>query len=481
MNQISRILIVVGFTFAILWATVGLLQGSFTGQFKILLIALPLIFSLLLSARRYWVSLVFGCIFLPWAVPVSLLARLTYVQVLCGFFLLIFLVETAMTHSKIAPDWLSKYMWVLVMIVTLRLVVNPPGSARLSGVGGLGEAVSFLLGSWFYFTLRWMAAKLELGRKDTILVLFFAVFGLIFAVVSGLSGPSYMGHFYGWQMWAIAAMTLSLLANSTRIRRVPWFSLMAIVFLAFSALTPHRSRPIFALANVMVIAYLYGRFRKTLVLVSVTVIIGFSALMVTGRGHLPAVVARSLSTIQQLVTGRTEKTIYGNEGFQDVFRGPLWTLAMTRIKEHPIVGSGFGVSREKLIESISRRDTNRNETEDLAMTAGWHNAYLELATSCGVPAAILFALVYFSVIVRFFKWCSNLPHSELKVFSAGLAGYFIQASGQMFMNGNGANYGIICILLGCMSGILIKYAKKELVDIRHQLQRNHRNIRSIPC
>ena len=140
----------------------------------------------------------------------------------------------------------------------------------------------------------------------------------------------------------------------------------------------------------------------------------------------------------------------------------MYRYGWEQIKEHPIFGKGFAFTTSEMIASMSYIDVDIHVQRAfegiaaLAMTGGYHNAVFELMVFCGIPAAILFVVAYFGIFVQFMKWCKSLPNMPLKIFSAGMAGYFVQASGQMLMNGSGAMFGQICVILGIMSGLMIQ-------------------------
>jgi hypothetical protein len=173
-------------------------------------------------------------------------------------------------------------------------------------------------------------------------------------------------------------------------------------------------------------------------------------------------VSKSLSTIQEFVTGYAGVSTLGNVGWQDSFRANMYRYGWAEIKKHPLIGKGFKFSTEEIIASMSYTTVNAfdlGSVTALAISGGYHNAVFELAVFCGLPTALIFIIAYFGILLRFLPWCQGLPSSSLKVLSAGMLGFFVQASGQMLMNGSGYMFGIICTLLGCMSGLMLHNPK----------------------
>ncbi len=407
---------------------------------------------------------------LPLNIPLPFIERLSLWHLFAVVLFVTFLADTAIRKSPflLQPDIFSKCLLIVAWLIVIRVIYDRPGSTRFGGSGGLGEAVIFVIGILSFFPLRWMTAHMDVSAKDNIAILTMAFLGVVlFLIRNGISDePFYMGVFYHSQMWMVAAFFLSILAASARIQRsaIPWFTLFVFFFMVLAAITPHRSRPLFAVTNALLIGYLFSRFRKTFALVLVAGVIGFSALLAVGRGELPAVVQGSL-TIVQSIFGQ-ESLQSRTRGVSDAFRGFMYRYGWERIKEHPFIGKGFTFTSAEMIASFSYIDVDSTTgikfegIAALALAGGYHNAVFELMVFCGIPVTILFVVAYFGIFVQFLKWCKSLPNLPLKIFAAGLSGYFVQASGQMLMNGSGAMFGQICLILGVMSGLMIAEANK---------------------
>ena len=138
-------------------------------------------------------------------------------------------------------------------------------------------------------------------------------------------------------------------------------------------------------------------------------------------------------------------------------------------------GKGFAFSREELI-MVSDQASKSANREGLAVAGGYHNSVLQLAVSCGVPAALLFLIVYAAVSIAFVRAAkSRIKDPYTLALCAGILGTFAANSGQMFMNGGPYHMFITCVMLGAMRGILVgpavgRRTEDEVLDNNAELE-----------
>ena len=85
-------------------------------------------------------------------------------------------------------------------------------------------------------------------------------------------------------------------------------------------------------------------------------------------------------------------------------RTHLWAPVMVAISRRPLLGYGYDVFWQGL----------KGESLQAAISAGWlapssHNGYLELALGLGIPALVLFAFIYISLITSALRYSRRTP------------------------------------------------------------------------
>jgi hypothetical protein len=268
---------------------------------------------------------------------------------------------------------------------------------------------------------------------------------------------------FGPQLWFLSAMVFSWsLVRAKRLEPtgapqiLPY--LVMIVTLVLSVITPFRSRPLFAVGIVMMVAYVHGRLRRVAVVALAGLAVVALLWQVGGSNRVSFVMTRSLSTIMPVSNNMAleyaDKFKSSSEfGWASDFRAELNRMAWERIQERPFAGKGFAFTRDELVMQSYASGTLEALMAQLAVSGIYHNAVIELAVFCGLPLAVLFVLAYLLSLVKFIRFAPAIRDPETRMLAAALVGFIIAESGQMLMNGGGRDFYYICMLMGTMRGL----------------------------
>lgn len=151
----------------------ALLKGGQMNMIYAALLISPFLLLWLNTLRDYWVGMFFGC-FAFWItkVPIPLFDAFSFYGVLIIVFMGFYLLDIAMTRKKIFLQWPFAYKILIcyALLITLRILSDPPASARLGGVGGLSAALPYFLGGWAFPLLYWAAGFVK-NWKQTVRVI----------------------------------------------------------------------------------------------------------------------------------------------------------------------------------------------------------------------------------------------------------------------------------------------------------------------
>jgi hypothetical protein len=250
--------------------------------------------------------------------------------------------------------------------------------------------------------------------------------------------------------------------------------LIMIGTMILSVITPFRSRPVFAVGIVMAVAYVHGRLRR----LGTATLAGLGLIMllwfIGGSGQVPFVVTRSLSTIMPVSDSMALD--YANEfksssefGWGSGFRAELNRMAWARIRERPVMGKGFGFTRDELLMHSYVSGSNEAMVSQLVTSGIYHDAIVELAVFCGLPLAALFVLAYLISLVKFVRFAPGIIDTDFRMMAAALLGFFVAESGQMLMNGGGRDFYYICMLMGAMRGLRFLVAEREAEALKESV------------
>lgn len=444
----------------------------------------PHLMVVLLASSRLWVGMALGGLGLTFSIPLPLLQRLEFGMVLVGLILVLVTLRSAFRnhkHSLLAATE-DRLMLVVAAMILLRILYDRPGSAQMGESGGLGEAFYMGLGVLSYFMMARLIGLGEWTPRPTFKLMFVILTGAVipFWVASGLNEGWLVAvrGLFGLQLWFLSAMVLSwalVRANADSARGpqiLPYVIMMGTMIL--SVITPFRSRPLFAVGIVMAVAYVHGRLWRlgsvALAGLGLVVLLWFIA----GSGQVPFLVTRSLSTVMPV--SDTKAMEYSHEfrsssefGWGSGFRAELNRMAWTRIRERPIMGKGFGFTRDELMMQTYVSGSREQMMSQLATSGIYHNVVIELAVFCGLPLAVLFVLAYLFSLIKFIRFAPGVDDPGFRMMAAALLGFFVAESGQMLMNGGGRDFYYICMLMGTMRGLRVLVAERETEALREKV------------
>lgn len=219
------------------------------------------------------------------------------------------------------------------------------------------------------------------------------------------------------------------------------------IFFLLIILSSTRTLIICALACALIFIFLAGakKLKNALLLIAALLAITVGYFIIVSNVD-PAISNRLLSSVTNVTEDTTFKT-----------RIPIWKAGVEGIKEKPIVGHGFKQYPkiyEKYLEKHEKElkliDQNYDKTAKHA-----HNIFLGRAFEIGIPAAMLFFIIYIFTLFKAYK--KNLNIAWVGVFLTfylliGLLDDSISRISDAFM----------LIILGAVAAYHNKYKEKPL-------------------
>ena len=363
-------------------------------------------------------------------------------------------------------------IYIAGWIIFARILYDRPGSARFGESGGLGEALAYAMAAlafWGFYSLsRQRYEARDALRALFVITILSCILHLVRSGTGGLAGMLFS--LFHRPFWLASAIAITLVYDWKHQRK--FLAVMPLLYLgviggilATSAVSAHRSRPLFAVAIILTVAWIHKRFRRAFVTIVVFVVLGVGGLTLVYPSGLPSQVTRALSTVMSVDEREffPEAQAHGlsyEVGWTSGFRAAMYRIAFKRIKEHPIAGNGFSFSLKEILDEYYALTVNTNfkGIGALALAGGYHNSLLALAVFCGIPAMLVFLVGLLIIFYKFLTYARNLPTSPDKILASSLAGYFIASTGQMLMNGGSYDLVSSSVQLAVMAGILQKQA-----------------------
>jgi len=434
-----------------------------------LALALPLLVVCLLALRSAWVGLGLGALALTSVTPLPMLHRTEIGMALCLLVggltvvwrLLNWRVRVPLALRGGAGWFLFAALWLWV-----RFILDRPGSANMGARGGgLGEASMFLMGTVAYFVLAANAADSWDGRRTLLWVIGLLLAGLAIDLALGLrEDPALVVlSLFGRQAWLGFALLLAWsLQRSLGPRGEPrgavLFYGVACLMLLMAVLTPHRSRPLYALGILLATTAVFRVSRRFVLFLALLVLLGAGVIFFVGPERIPMRSVRSLSTVLPMPEDRLKTAIWEyrlshETGWESSFRMELNRIAWSNIRNRPLTGRGFGFSQQDLSWAMSRGGYYADAAQGLAVSGMFHNAVVELAVFCGLPAALMFLVAAGVGVWRFWGTVRRITDPHLKILCVGGLGYLVAEFGQMVINGGARDFFYVCVVLGFMKGV----------------------------
>jgi len=361
-------------------------------------------------------------------------------------------------------NWLYRLMIIVFIAIVFRIISNPPG---FGGSGGIINTSLLLMSIFNFFIFRNLINGISDFNQELkiggIVCFIFLLIQILFNMKS--PGDFYIGYLYHYQMWFIASIVLSYFMSKSCLKNnYRNFIIFSIIFLILSAFTPHRSRPIFAILNILIIIVIYKKKMLIIRYLFLLLILIFTNYF-SGINLNILLSRRSMSVINEL-TGLKFLNYYvsgGEIGLESNVRVLLYNKAIVEIIERPLFGRGYAINQQEIAISQYLK-SNRNiegSIIDLAAGGAFHNFLLMLAVCNGLPVAILLAFIIIQQSFKFLIWIRKLPNSDLKLFCSAIYGFFLQMFGQGLVNGGMPELVVLLMILGMMNGLVFHNSRRE--------------------
>jgi hypothetical protein len=471
MNKPTRLILFIIVLLLILRGITAYIGSSYSAGGAIILIGclLPLALILFIAQQNRWLGVMLGGIAWYHTLPIAFINSIELgiiATVVIAGLIFVHIIQTKKFFLSPLCSWQSRTMAVVATIIAIRVIAERPGSIHTGNVGGAKEAFIFLIGGVAFFLPKYLL-NICPDPRLTRRVILHVTWGA-FLVHLGLRFNENIGwgirSLFTRPAWLLCAFAIGSAAHltwgnpmrGTRYRRINLFWIASGITLILAALSPHRSRILFALSMVCCASYLYGHLKRTVGLLFLASIL-VTGILTASNMQLPAPVSRSLSILfphraAQAHVYIKKYKLSDEIGWESPFRATLMRMAYKNIKQHPFIGKGFTFSLQEYWMSHLRRKYMDTQYRLLAATGAYHNSPIQLAVACGVPVALLFCVVYVGVLFPFIRWIKTVKDKDRDtlLLLTGLLLFFIAASGQMLMNGGSQDFYICSMLLGVM-------------------------------
>ncbi len=176
----------------------------------------------------------------------------------------------------------------------------------------------------------------------------------------------------------------------------PWIIFVMLFCIALAAISGKRA----AFASVVLLPLAAALLRReySYVMIGGFLAAIFLSFLILGQGEwfkLPLQAQRSLSYFPGDWDWEVRSEF--QEGI-DPFRSRMRELAWSHIKESPIVGKGYGVTRQDIIPVAFLYGTE-NVAQNLAAGSSWHNTWLGIWADFGLPAVLIWAVFWIQAVI----------------------------------------------------------------------------------
>lgn len=443
---------------------------------RLMAIFSPLIMVGVLGGRKYWIAIALGLMPLGYTLPMAFVGQfqigvlfcvMVFAFVLGGFCFRQF-------SKVVVRDAGTAFIFLAGLIVLGRLLWDRPGSALLGGEGGGAQALLFLISFFCLWAFSKVASEEDwkpmMVMRITFILLLLAFFQRI--IGRGLdssdtelgAASGILGNLYSRPGWMLGGIVFAFIIYKFGKGKGPMLLNQNLIiattgFIAVSAFSGHRSRPLFAMGTILLVAYIYRVHRRVFLILAMTVVIGLIGIASTGRDVLPPVVKRTLSIVfpisqQEAMRMNAEFGVGGEVGWESEFRSGLYAIAWEKIKGNPVFGAGFTFSTRDIMKLVAGFDQKISVIQlRLAMVGGYHNSLLQLAVGAGLPAAFFFALGTILILKKSLTQALSVAEPKAHFFLASMLGFVPPLLGQMLMNGDAKDFFRFCVVLGLLNGI----------------------------
>jgi len=106
----------------------------------------------------------------------------------------------------------------------------------------------------------------------------------------------------------------------------------------------------------------------------------------------------------RFIPGASKLTGYNLEA-----RFTIWRFGLAKLREHPLVGIGFGKDNFHLVTQLESQKLESTATT--AIPAGTHNTFLDIAVGSGIPALLGFVWLLGAIVRAGFNQLRSVPGS----------------------------------------------------------------------
>lgn len=423
-----------------------LLRGGGLNLIKAAAIIMPFVLLWLNTIRAYWVGLFFG-FFAFWVtkIPIPLIDAFSFYGLLVLCFVGFLLLDFAMKRERIFLHWQPAYKLMIcyAVLITARMLLDPPSSARMGSGGGLSIALPYLLGGWAFPLLYWTSGFVKDWKKTLRLIMVISLIAYFWLEVylrfRGVSVHDTGGHVYALsfnrELYFIFCLVLTWAGSkgSSGMGSSKAFIWTTLGLLVLSVVSMVRSAPFQALAIIWSVAFVYKRLARTMGITLLVGLLGIGALLaVVPFDQLPHNIQRSVSV---LLPGMSKTSGYGELGFESGFRDRLREYALDEIKDNPVAGAGWAFKRQAILEAVSINNFEEARWAKLAMTGSYHNSLLTMAGKNGIVTAVLFLCGVVFLSWKFGWWLRERSFGKSKFIGCIFFAYIVNLMLMMQVNG----------------------------------------------
>lgn len=425
-----------------------------------------------IALRKYWIGVLIGVLSIyAGGTAIPLLSRVLPYQFIAAVIVVYLLIDYAMKKRPPLLRWRGIYTLFLVsaIAVTARIIYDRPGAAMFgSHVGGVKKALDFIFSVYAFFIAYWAMTQAGSWRANLrlLLIISFVSYVAIQIPIRILSGsteeaPSVYGLSFNWALYPIyaALLVVSLSPSARRYFSNAAFVIVSCFVLAMGAISMTRASMLQVPLMMLTAGFIYKRMSTAILTAILVAAVGIGGLLSIVPYHqLPDNVRRPLSIF---VSQREAEKAYG---IKDEFREELHEFAYQKIRENPWFGSGWNFDVAELISAMSMQQMAAGGIlgGQLDITASFHNVFLIVATTCGVPTAVCFVLAISLAMISLLIYARKLKDPEEKAALAFLLVYCTCVYVMFFFNGGAWDAFAMCAALG------VGFALRDKRELEHQ-------------
>ena len=440
-----------------IFVALDVLRGGDFNYFRAFVLVSPILLILLLRYRSHWhvlalLSIVAGRMRLQ----SYGLDRLTAMMLFSMFIIGVHILDATMNKAqrKLAfrePE--DKAALLVALFLTLRFAWDRPGVFAFGAEGGgLINALQYVIGAWVYFAVQRIVAVAHFTRKQLQVSAWFVLFFFIMALVrTELGGMFPFTRAMGEQeSWMLTAMLLALISTSSISARAVSFYATSFAFLFMASISTYRTRVLYILFEVLAVARHTSRLRYAVVILTVGGFVWILAALAFPDA-MPSGMGRFLSLFADV---EQQARAPGAYGWEDNTRLELLRIGWSHIIRNPFAGKGLALNLQEALAVLASADSSTIGLEMTALGGFYHNSFVSLAVIAGLPCALLFAFIAFSVPLKFSRMLRRIPDGDFRTWGIAVMAFYFGVMGMLLVNGGGREVFYCMIVTGYMAGMM---------------------------